>query len=155
MYQLSTEQFLPITVSEAWSFFSSPKNLSLITPKFLDFKIITNLPERNIYKGMKIDYTVRPLLGIPVHWQTEISDVEEKWKFTDKQIKGPYKIWEHTHYFFKTDKGVLMRDEVNYKLPMGIAGKLMHMLVVKKKLRKIFAYRRKTLTKIFNAHGVN
>jgi ligand-binding SRPBCC domain-containing protein len=149
MYKISANQFLPITISQAWKFFSSPQNLSAITPASLDFRILTNSPA-TIYEGMKIDYKVKPLLGIPLRWQTEICSVEEEYMFIDKQVKGPYKLWEHTHYFFRADEGILMRDEITYVLPMGFLGRFMHWFIVKNKLKKIFEYRRNTLDKIFN-----
>ncbi len=148
MYQILREQFLPIPVAEAWDFFSSPKNLATITPPELDFKILSELPNE-IYEGMRIDYLVKPLLGIPVHWQTEIRDVDKRKFFTDVQLKGPYKVWEHTHTFLERKNGVLMRDEVNYQLPFGVMGKMAHALIVKKKLDRIFAFRKQKLDKIF------
>lgn len=92
MYKYSTEQILPVSLQEAWDFFSSPKNLPKITAPELDFRILSRLNGEEIYKGMTIDYTVKPLLGIPVRWQTEIGEVKSKKYFTDRQIKGPYKL---------------------------------------------------------------
>ena len=148
-YLFKTEQFLPIGISQAWNFFSSPKNLALITPPDLDFKIVTIPDESNIYEGMIIDYKVRPLLGIRVNWKTEIFDVQKPVLFSDRQIKGPYRLWEHKHVFIEKDNGILMTDEVRYRLPFYLLGRLTHFLVVRRKIEKIFAYRRNILQKIF------
>lgn len=149
MYQYKAEQFLPIDVEEAWMFFSSAKNLATITPDKLDFKILTQLNNEEIFEGMKIDYIVKPLLKIPVHWQTEIIKVSRGVSFTDTQLKGPYKIWEHTHIFKAVAGGVLMNDVINYQLPFGVIGDIAHALFVKKKIENIFIYRKKILEKIF------
>ncbi len=149
MYQFKASQFLPIGIQEAWRFFSSPTNLPVITPPELDFKILTPLPSKKIYEGLLIDYTVKPLFGIPVHWQTLICDVETNSFFTDKQLKGPYKVWEHTHTFTEVEGGVLMHDVVNYQLPLGILGKLANALIVQKKISGIFEYRKSVLDKLF------
>ena len=61
MHKYRTEQFLPISIGEAWEFFSSPKNLALITPPELDFKIHSEVQEIGIFEGQQIDYTVKPL----------------------------------------------------------------------------------------------
>lgn len=114
----------------------------------MDFRILTDT-NTEIYEGMIIDYTVKPLFGIKMHWQTEICKIEKPFFFTDRQVKGPYRLWEHTHMFIKKDNGVLIKDEVKYKLPFGIAGRLMHALVVRKKIESIFLYRKKCLIKIF------
>ena len=148
-YLFKTQQFLPIGISQAWNFFSSPKNLVLITPPDLDFKIVTIPDESNIYEGMIIDYKVRPLLGIRVNWKTEIFDVQKPVLFSDRQIKGPYRLWEHKHVFIEKDNGILMTDEVRYRLPFSLLGRLTHFLVVRRKIEKIFAYRRNILQKIF------
>ena len=83
MHQFTAEQILPIKIEKAWEFFSTPKNLSRITPPSMGFQILSNLNGDDIYDGMLIDYKVRPLLGIPMHWQTKITDVKENQTFTD------------------------------------------------------------------------
>ncbi len=149
IYQYTAEQFLPISIRKAWDFFSSPKNLSVITPPEMDFKILTQLDDKEIYNGMLIDYTVKPLFGIPMHWQTKIIDVKPLEVFADTQLKGPYKLWHHTHTFIEKDGGVLMTDVVNYELPFGILGDWVHSLIVRKKIESIFAYRKQVLEKLF------
>ncbi|MGN6166522.1 MAG: SRPBCC family protein [Flavisolibacter sp.] len=148
-----TSQLLPARLDDAWRFFSSAKNLACITPPELDFTVLTQLPEGEIYEGMIIDYRVRPLFGIPVHWQTEIAKVDKPFMFTDRQLSGPYHKWEHTHIFEPKDNGLLMKDEVVYQLPLGIIGTIAHAIVVRKKLEQIFDFRRKTLIKIFEGNG--
>jgi len=150
MHQFKAVQFLPIDKKEAWDFFSSPTNLTLMTPPEMDFKILTSLSSGEIFDGMKIDYRVKPLFGISMHWQTEIKKVENQRSFTDTQIKGPYEIWEHTHIFSESNDGVLMQDVVNYKLPLGYIGVMMNSILIRKKIENIFEYRKKVLQKLFN-----
>lgn len=149
IYTFKAEQFLNTDLNTAWDFFSSAKNLAIITPPDLDFKIHTNLDGKEVYEGMIIDYTVKPLLGIPLKWQTEISLVNKPVLFTDKQIKGPYRLWEHTHKFTEHANGILMQDEVKYELPFGFLGILAHRLVVRDKIENIFKFREATLNKLF------
>jgi ligand-binding SRPBCC domain-containing protein len=149
MYKFTAEQFLPIDVKSAWSFFSSPQNLALICPPEMEFKILTSLTGEEIYDGMTIDYRVRPLLGIPMHWRTEIMNVQTQKAFTDRQLKGPYAVWEHTHTFTPKEGGVLMHDVINYQIPYGILGTFAHSLVIRKKIENIFTYRKKILTDLF------
>jgi ligand-binding SRPBCC domain-containing protein len=151
-YLYKTEQFLPTDIGYAWDFFSSPKNLSLITPASLDFKILSQLEDEEIYEGMIIDYTVRPLFGISVRWKTEICAIEKPLYFTDRQLTGPYSVWIHTHTFIEENNGITMIDEVVYQLPLGIIGKIMHALFVKKRIEGIFEYRKLALQKIFVTH---
>ena len=146
---LKREQFLPISIEEAWAFFSTPKNLAKITPEEMGFIIKTKLLDDEIYEGMKIKYIVKPVLGIPLNWITKIGVTQKPFLFTDMQEKGPYKLWEHTHSFEEKDNGVLVKDEVKYELPFGIFGDIAHSLFVKNKLKSIFDYRRQVLQKMF------
>ena len=149
MHLYKTEQFLPVSKAKAWAFFSSPNNLALITPPEMEFKILGSVKDTGIYEGMKIDYSVKPLWGFPVHWQTEICKVDDKNYFTDRQLIGPYSSWEHTHTFLEKDGGVLMQDVVNYKIPLGPLGKLLNSLLIQRKIKEIFDYRRKVLETMF------
>lgn len=149
MYRYKTQQWLNTDIRGAWNFFSSPNNLALITPKEMDFKICLNPNDKSIYNGMNIHYRLKPLLGLPVNWTTEIIDVKEEERFTDVQKKGPYKKWEHTHYFKQEKNGILMTDEIKYELPLGILGRIMHFILIRKKIRAIFEYRREIVNQLF------
>jgi len=152
-YIFSDTQWLPVNAATAWAFFSSAKNLSRITPPELDFKILSGAVDDDIFEGMCIDYTVKPLFGIKVHWQTMIMQVNKPVQFMDRQVKGPYKKWEHTHTFTEENGSTNMHDEVRYALPFGILGEAMHAFIVRKKIKEIFAYRKKILNQIFTNHG--
>lgn len=150
IHQLKRTQQLNCDTASAWSFFSSPHNLSKITPKDMGFVVLSDVPDEDIYVGMIIDYSVSPLLGIPLIWQTKIIQVDHEKSFTDFQKKGPYTLWSHHHEFFPNQDGLLMTDTVNYELPFGIIGTLVHHLFIKKKLDDIFNYRYQVLEQLFN-----
>jgi len=149
IFTFNSEHFMPLGIDQAWDFFSSAGNLARITPPEMNFIILTNLDNKEVYEGMLIDYTVKPLFGIPLRWQTEIYKVNKPESFSDRQLKGPYRIWEHTHTFIQKENGVLMKDEVRYQLPFGIIGRLAHAIFIKKKIKSIFSFREKALNKIF------
>ena len=144
MYQLKRTQFIRTDLKTAWDFFSSPGNLKKITPDYMGFDVKTELPDK-MYEGLMIEYTVKPLLGIPMNWITEIKTVNELEFFVDEQRKGPYKIWHHEHHFKEVDGGVEMTDIVSYELPLGILGRIMHPFLVQKKLEEIFDFRFKAV----------
>jgi len=148
MYQLKRTQFIKTDLKSAWDFFSSPENLKKITPDYMGFDVTTELPEK-MYEGLMIEYTVKPLLGIPMNWITEIKTVKDLEFFVDEQRKGPYKIWHHEHHFKEVDGGVEMTDIVSYELPLGFLGRIMHPILVRKKLDEIFDYRFKAVEEIF------
>ena len=151
-YQLYKEQLLNCDIETAWEFFSSPHNLSKITPSDMGFTVTSDLGDEPIYEGMEIDYIVSPLLKIPMKWKTIIAKVEFQKNFTDLQAKGPYKYWSHFHELEVNDKGVLVKDTVNYEMPFGFLGTIAHTLFVKSKLNSIFNYRYQFLEKKFNVN---
>ena len=148
MYRIERTQSLPISLEEAWAFFSSPKNLAEITPNELGFVVHGEVPEK-MYPGLFIQYTVSPLLGIPMTWVTEITHIREGSYFVDEQRVGPYDIWHHEHFFESIPGGVKMTDVVHYKVPFGILGTLVHPFIVRPKLEQIFSYRWKANERLF------
>lgn len=151
-YALDRTQKLPISLQQAWNFFSSPKNLKEITPPEMGFDITSGNGDEKTHSGQIITYTVRPVLGIPMYWMTEIKNVQEPDFFIDEQRQGPYSLWHHKHYFREIDGGIEMRDLVHYKLPLGPLGAIAHWLFVRKKLESIFDYRTVQLEKIFGKY---
>ncbi len=148
IYTLLAKQELPLSMEEAWAFFSSPKNLVDITPKHMNF-VITSENLVKAYAGQIITYRVSPLPGFRSSWVTEITEVQAPNFFIDEQRSGPYVMWHHEHHFEKTENGVMMIDRVSYKLPMGALGRLFGGAFVKKQLRGVFEYRAKKLKETF------
>ena len=146
LHVLEREQRLPIPLERAWAFFSDARNLARITPPEMGFEVTSKLPER-MYAGMIITYRVRPLLGVPVTWVTEITHVEEGRLFVDEQRFGPYRFWHHQHLFREVPGGVEIADIIHYALPPG-AGPVRPLLVTPR-LEAIFDHRRRVLAEMF------
>lgn len=149
VYELRTQQVLPISLEKAWDFFSDPKNLQEITPRELNLVITNQLFGSKMYPGQMITYRVKPLLGIPMNWCTEITHVAEGKFFVDEQRFGPYALWHHQHHFERVAEGTLMTDIVHYAIPLGILGRMMHPIIVRKKLKEIFDYRFQKVEQLF------
>lgn len=149
MHFLKQEQFLPISLEEAWDFFATPKNLNRITPKEMVFEITSPVPEK-MYEGLIITYRLKPMLNINVKWYTEITHLKEYEYFVDEQIKGPYRTWHHEHHFKKVEGGVMMTDLIYYDIGKWIFGWIAGKIFVDRKLRQIFDHRFKVLETYFN-----
>ena len=147
--RLETETILPISLNEAWDFFSVPDNLNEITPDDMSFSIESKSVQGAAYPGMIITYTVRPLLNIPLYWVTEITQVVEKKRFIDEQRFGPYAFWHHEHHFEEIPEGVKMTDILYYKVPFGWLGTLVNKLLVRQKVQGIFTFREGKLKTLF------
>lgn len=148
LYQFRSKESLPISINEAWDFFSNPKNLPQITPPWLNFEITSQLGDK-MYAGMIIAYLVHPLFNIPTTWVTEITHVREPNFFVDEQRFGPYKFWHHQHIFREVKDGVEMEDVVSYAVPFGFLGAIMRKFVIDRKIREIFEFRSTKLVELF------
>jgi ligand-binding SRPBCC domain-containing protein len=147
LHRLYTTQWLPLSLDEAWDFFSSPRNLARITPPDMRFEILEGA-DRKTYAGQLIRYRVRPMWNIPMGWTTEITHCVERDYFVDEQRFGPYKLWHHLHRFTEKDGGVWMEDDLHYALYGGPLAPLVNR-IVEPRVRQIFDYRRVKLEELF------
>lgn len=149
VYSIRTVQRIPVSLEQAWEFFSNPANLSVITPKKLGFKTISRHHGPAMYPGQLIEYRVSPLLGLPLYWMTEITHVSELKYFVDEQRFGPYRFWQHQHHFSVKDGVVEMVDIVHYKLPFWFLGDIANALLVRRQLKEIFDFRFSKVEELF------
>lgn len=155
-FKLHTEQIINASLEEVWDFFSSPENLDNLTPNNMGFEITSQKPVPKMFEGQIIEYKVSPVLNIPLHWKTLISEVKESEYFVDEQLEGPYKYWRHKHIFKAIDDNtVKMNDELEYALPMGPLGNIAHTLYVKNRLKEIFDYRFEKVDQLFNQNNTS
>ena len=151
VYTISRKQFLPITLQEAWEFFSTPSNLTKITTAEMGFTTQYRSGADKTYPGQIIRYKIQVIPGLKMNWVTEITHVKELEYFVDEQRFGPYALWHHQHHFKEVAGGVEMMDEVNYAIPLGIIGRLANFIFVGQKVNRIFDYRFKILEEYFKA----
>lgn len=149
MPRLIRRQFLPRPIDEVFAFFADARNLESITPGFLHFRILTPMPIA-MAPGALIDYRLR-LFGWPIAWRTRIETFEPLRRFTDVQLRGPYRRWHHLHEFTPVDGGTLMVDCVEYEIPYGALGALAHVAFVRRTLERIFDYRRDQVARLLGA----
>ena len=146
MRRYQTEMWVDAPIDKVFEFFSNPANLEQITPPWLKFKMVQ--PEHlSIGPGTIIDYRLR-LHGIPITWQSEITEWNPPNHFIDVQTKGPYRHWAHTHEFNEAGTGTFIRDSVDYKVPGGY---LVDRLFVRKDIERIFTYRKSKLRELMMA----
>jgi len=149
VHSLKTIQKIPVSLDEAWRFFSHPKNLALMTPEYLNLKFTNELFGEEMYAGQVMTYRVKPLFGIPMFWMTEITHVKDMEYFIDEQRFGPYSLWHHQHHFREIRGGVEMTDLVHYKVPGWILGDLANEVFIRKQLEGIFNFRFRRVEELF------
>lgn len=149
-YVLERKQLLPAGIDQAFEFFGKAENLEAITPPFLGFEIVTPTPiEMEV--GALIRYKLR-LHGIPLSWLTRIDEWNPPHSFVDRQLRGPYALWHHTHTFEAIDDDhTSMTDRVRYGLPLGPLGMIARELLVKRDLDRIFDHRHERIGEMIGA----
>jgi len=151
IYRLEREQLIPRDPDEVFRFFSEAKNLETLTPDFLRFEILTPMPIP-MGTGTIIDYRIR-IFGIPRKWRTLIEVFDPPSRFIDVQVRGPYARWEHLHEFVRAEGGTRMRDRVDYAMPLGVLGRALRALFVRRTLERIFDFRRDRIRELFPPEG--
>jgi len=144
---LHRELFIARPIEEVFAFFSDAANLERITPPWLNFRILTT-QSTPIHAGTLLDYELR-WHGIAIRWRTGIVGWNPPHEFADVQLRGPYRSWRHTHSFLSESGGTLMTDVVRYELPLGILGRLAHVVRVRRDLERVFDYRSSTIFGLF------
>jgi ligand-binding SRPBCC domain-containing protein len=135
---LERSQVVPVDLDEAFGFFADAWNLERITPPWLRFRILE--APRTLERGSLLVYELR-LFGVPIRRQTEIVEWRPPFGFTDVQLSGPYRRWEHTHRLSRVDGGTEIYDHVVYRLPYEPLVGLIAPLTVRPWLTAIFDYR--------------
>jgi ligand-binding SRPBCC domain-containing protein len=149
IYALRREQLVPRPLEEVFAFFSDARNLQKITPPWLNFQILTPEPI-DIQPGTLLEYRLK-WHGLGIRWRTRIVTWNPPHVFTDEQIRGPYRLWNHTHTFTAEAGGTRMVDVVNYQLPLGILGAMAHRLAVRRDLERVFDYRQQVIASAFGS----
>jgi ligand-binding SRPBCC domain-containing protein len=143
VHEFRSEVWSPVAAEELFPFFADARNLEILTPPWLQFRVMT--PNIALGEGTLIDYRLR-IHGVPLRWRTRINLWQPPHQFIDEQIRGPYRQWIHEHSFDSDEKGTLVRDHVRYAVFFDF---IVHRWLVRPEVERIFAFRAAALKKIF------
>lgn len=150
VHVLHREQLLPHPPAAVFPFFADARNLEAITPPLLRFRVTTPEPI-TMAAGTLLDYRLS-IHGIPVRWRTLIEDWAPPHRFVDRQLRGPYARWHHTHAFRPAPGGgTLMTDTVRYAIGYGPLGELARRLNVTRDVEQIFDHRAEAILPLLAA----
>ena len=152
IYTFKNQQKLPINIDTAWEFLCNPNNLEKLTPAKMQMKLLSKIT-KPMYPGQILKHRVTLFPGIKTTWVSEIRQYKHKDYFVDVQLFGPYALWHHKHFVKEIDGGVITEDVIDYKVPFGILGQLLHPIIVKPKLEAIFNYRTSQMEAMFGSYN--
>ncbi len=145
-WEIRRQQLVARELPAVFEFFSRARNLQALTPGWLHFDVLTPEPIE-MRPGALIDYRLR-MRGIPLHWRTVIEVWAPQRMFVDRQLRGPYRVWHHTHEFEEHPRGTLVRDHVRYEIPLGRLGSLARVLFVRRDLERVFDFRQQAVARL-------
>lgn len=146
VYELHRTQLINRPIEQLFPFFAAAANLEAITPPWLRFRMITPEPI-DMHRGTIIEYRLR-IHGVPIRWKSRIDEWEPGHRFLDRQLRGPYRLWEHLHVLEPHPEGTVSRDQVRYALPLGPLGTLANAVLVRRDLERVFDYRREAIVRV-------
>lgn len=146
VHALDLEQRVARPLADVFAFFSQARNLERITPPWLRFGMVGE-GSGELGEGSLIEYRLR-VHGVPVRWTSLIEVWEPGNAFVDRQLRGPYRLWHHRHEFAAVGRETIVRDQVRYAMPLGRAGELAHVLLIRRDLERIFDFRRRTVDRL-------
>jgi ligand-binding SRPBCC domain-containing protein len=147
LHRLQRRQVVGWSLPHVFAFFKDPRNLEHLTPPWLGFKVL-EASDPEVRFGTRIRYRLH-LYGLRLRWESRIAEFVENESFADEQLIGPYRRWYHRHVFTEVEGGVAIEDTVDYALPLGVLGRLVHAVAVRRQLAAIFDYRARTIGRRF------
>ena len=151
-HRIERSQLVALPIEDCFAFFADAFNLEALTPPWLGFRIVTPRPIP-MRRGTTIEY-VLTVRRAPVRWRTEIVEWEPGRRFVDRQVKGPFRLWQHTHAFEERPDGTLIHDTVLYRMPYGPLGAIAHRILVARDLERIFDYRRRAVERLLGGRSM-
>ena len=145
LHVFESQQHVASPPEEVFAFFSETRNLERLTPPQLKWRILSDGSTMRL--GTTVDYSLR-VHGVPIRWRSLATEWMPAEGFTDVQVRGPYLWWKHAHRFEKEGSGTLVRDRVEYALPLAPLGEIGRSLV-RRDIESAFAFRRRVLGEIF------
>jgi ligand-binding SRPBCC domain-containing protein len=144
LIRLHRDTVVQAPVAETFAFFAEASNLERLTPPWLRFSIVSEIPLM-MRAGLEIEYRIH-LYGVPIRWVTVIDVWEPGVRFVDRQVVGPYRWWRHEHRFAPAGDATRLVDDVEYQ-PRAA---WMTGWIVRRDVERVFDFRQAALPRMFS-----
>ncbi|RKD97589.1 SRPBCC family protein [Halopiger aswanensis] len=131
-YERRTRVDAPL--EDVWDFHSQVSGLEALTPDWMRLRVESVVgpdgsPDPDVLEaGSEVTLSVRPCgMGPRQRWISVITERERDdgtAYFRDEMVDGPFEEWTHTHAFYADGEATIVRDRVEYELPLGPLGPL-------------------------------
>jgi ligand-binding SRPBCC domain-containing protein len=147
--QFVKESRIAAPPGRVFAFHESRGALERLTPPWEKLRLESG--GQSIRVGSRV--VLRTRLGpIPLRWVAEHVEYDPPRQFADIQVSGPFARWHHRHEFRDDGQGgTILRDVIDYELPLGSLGRLLGGGLVRSKLARMFEYRHGETRRIVEA----
>lgn len=147
--QFIKESHIAAPPERVFAFHEGPGALERLTPPWE--RVVVESGGDSIRPGSRV--TLRTSLGpIRLRWVAEHTEYDPPRLFADRQLSGPFAMWYHRHRMIDDGRGgTLLRDEVDYRLPLGALGRWLGGRMVRRKLVLLFDYRHEVTRRVVEA----
>jgi ligand-binding SRPBCC domain-containing protein len=129
-----------------FAFLADPRHAIHLTPPWLQLRALGVPAPRQA--GAVQDYSLR-CFGIPLTMRGFVRECDPPFRFLEVQVRGPFARWEHRHRFLTVDATTtLMEDRLVYRLPLGLIGRALHVLVARRLMAAAWTYRRRRIAEL-------
>ncbi|HET8773385.1 MAG TPA: SRPBCC family protein [Thermoanaerobaculia bacterium] len=122
-----------------FAFHELPDALERLTPPWAGSRVIAHAPSLTVGSRTVCDIRVAPLVWV----RTELvhTACERPRMFVDEQVRGPFRSWRHQHIVIPANDDARLTDIIDVEPPFGLLGRALAPLLIRPRLRKLFAYR--------------
>ena len=140
------ESRIEASPQRVFDFHLRPGAFEKLNPPWEPARMIAADPSIRVGKRVEILIGRWPLR---LRWVAEYVEYEAGRMFADRQVSGPFASWLHRHWFLDDGSGgTLMRDEVDYELPLGRLGATLGGNLVRRRLERMFTFRHEALKNV-------
>ena len=143
--KLVFEHYFAASPDALFRFHERYENLVLLQRGWSSFRLISHPDAVRLGGVFRVQEGFGPLF-IDLAFEHHL--FEPAHRFGERQISGPFHCFVHTHEFEERPGGALLRDTLDFTVPLWLGGSLTEKIVVAPKLRQWFAYRHAELEKI-------
>jgi len=111
-------------------------------------RVVGETPASRLGEGDQVTWSARHF-GIRFRMTSVVFDVDRPRRFRDRQVRGPFGAFLHTHEFLPAAGGTLMRDTIEFLSPLGPLGRVVDAIVMRRHLIGVITARNNAISAHF------
>ncbi|GGH14384.1 SRPBCC family protein [Pedobacter zeae] len=100
-----------------------------------------------IGSGEQVTWQARHF-GINFKMTNKITAMKKPFYFVDEMLNGPFKVLHHQHHFTAAGAGTEMTDIFTFRSPMGLIGRIIDSLFLKRYLNRLLTIRNQAIKSV-------